>query len=140
MRFERKIDTYLFGRPIAFPHVFTVFEHCKNLLDGSLFLFQFLHLQALTTSTCFFDKLLECLFSELDILEAQFLADDVQVSNGVNITLDVDDFCVIKTPDDLEDGIYSSNVGQEGIAKTSTGGSTLGETGNVIDSQIGWHL
>jgi hypothetical protein len=36
-----------------------------------------------------------------------------------------------KRTDDLEDTVNSTDVGQEVVSETSTGGSTLGETGNV---------
>jgi hypothetical protein len=79
-------------------------------------------LQTLTTHAGLLLLVLESLFSELDILESELLADDVKITGGVHVTLNVNDLGVIEATDDLEDSIDSANVGQESVSKTGTGG------------------
>lgn len=109
----------------------------QDLLHGRLLLTELLHLQGLTTTAGLLLQVLERLLSELDILDAQLLADDVQITLGVDITLDVDDLGVIEATDDLEDGIDGTDVRQEGVTETGTGGGTTGQTGDIIDRQVG---
>ena len=66
------------------------------------------------------------LFHPLDVLETEFCLDDLHVACGVDLALDVDDFCVIEGAYDLEDAVYSAYMGEEGVTETSTGGGTLG--------------
>lgn len=43
----------------------------------------------------------------------------------------MDDLCVVECSDNLEDTVDGSDVGEEGVAETGSGGRTGGETGNV---------
>lgn len=112
----------------------------QDLGHGGLLLTQLLHLQALTTTTGLLVQVLEGLFDELNILDAQLLVDDGQITDGVDIALDVDDLGIVETTNDLEDGIDGANVRQEGVTETGTGGGTAGQTGDIIDGQVGGHL
>jgi len=69
--------TYLLGSPVPFTYVLAILEHSENLFNSRLLLLELLHFQALAASPCLFDKFLERLFDELNILEAQLLGDDV---------------------------------------------------------------
>lgn len=109
----------------------------QDLLNGRLLLTELLHLQGLATTTSLLLQVVESLLGELDILDAQLLADDVQITLGVDITLDVDDLGVVEATDDLEDGIDGTDVRQEGVTETGTGGGTTGQTGDIIDRQVG---
>jgi hypothetical protein len=91
----------------------------------------------LTTPSGFLDELLVRLLNELNVFDAQFLADDVEVTDWVNVALNVDNLGVVKTSHDLENGIDSSDVRQEGISETSAGGSASRQASDVIDSQVG---
>lgn len=51
----------------------------------------------------------------------------------------MDDLCIVEASDDLEKGIDGANVGQESIAKTSTGGSTTGQTSDIVNGKVGWY-
>lgn len=82
---------------------------------------------------------LECLFNKLDILQSQLFADNVEISCGVDVTLNVNNLGIVKATYDLEDGIDSANMRQEGVSKTSTRRGTTGETGNIVDGQVGGH-
>src|SRR4051794_38822216 len=64
---EKKVPsiTYLFWRPVPFSDVLTSLEHLQNLLYCSLLFLEFLHFQALTTSSCLLDELLKSLFHKL---------------------------------------------------------------------------
>lgn len=102
--------TYLFGAPVALSDVLASFEHLKDLLHGGKFLLQLLHFQALSTPPGILNKLFMRLLDELDILDPEFLADDVQITDRVDIALHVDDLGVVETSHDLEDGIDGANV------------------------------
>jgi hypothetical protein len=132
--------TYFLGSPDTLADVLAVLQHRKDLLHGGLFLFQLLHLQALTTAPGLLDELRELLLDELNILETQLLGDDVQVTDRIDVALDVDNLGIVEAPDDLEDGIDGADVRQEGVAETSTSGCTARQTSNVVDRQIGRHL
>jgi hypothetical protein len=137
---EKEKKTYLLGSPVTLADVVSIFQELKHLGDSGLLLFQLLHLKRLSTAPCLLVQVLECLFNKLDILDPQLLADDVQITDGIDITLDVDDLSVIEASDDLEDGIHSTNVGKESISQTSTSRGTTGQTGNIIHGQVGGNL
>jgi hypothetical protein len=120
--------------------VLACLQELENLGCGGLVLSQLLHLQRLSTTSRLLLQILERLLDEFDILNPQLLADDSQVTDGVNVTLDVNDLSIVETSNDLENGVDSTNMGQEGVTKTSTSGGTAGQTGNIIDGQIGRNL
>ena len=128
--------TYLFWRPVALSDISAVIQESKDLLDASLFLEKFLHLETLATSPCELLDGLKTLLCELNILDAQLLADDGQISDWINISLYVNDFGIVETSYDLEDSIDGTNVGQESISKTSTRRSTSCQTSNIINSEM----
>jgi hypothetical protein len=132
--------TYLFGSPVTLADVVSIFQELKHLGDGGLLLTQLLHLKRLSAALCLLAQALECLLNKLDILDPQLLADDGQITNGIDITLDVDDLSIVEAPDDLEDGIDSTNVGKESISQTSTSRGTAGQTGDIIHGQVGGNL
>ena len=135
----RALCTYLLGAPVALADVLAVFQHGKDLLDGGLLLLELLHLKRLATTSCLLDKVLEGLLGELDILQAELLADDVQVTDWVDVTLNVNDLGIIEATHNLEDGVDSADVRQEGVTKTSTSRGTARQTGNIVDGQVGGH-
>ena len=59
----------------------------------------------------------QMLLDPFDILQPKLGLDDLHISQRVDITLDVDDFIVIESTDDLEDTIDGTDVGQELIAQ-----------------------
>lgn len=134
---RKKSFSYLLGAPVALADILAIVEPGKNLLKRSLILDGLLLLQTLTTHTGFLLLVLESLFSELDILESELLADDVKITGGVHVTLNVNDLGVIEATNNLEDGIDSANVRQKRVSKTSASGRTASETGNIVYGQIG---
>ncbi|CRK18840.1 hypothetical protein BN1708_003185 [Verticillium longisporum] len=108
-----------------------------DLLDGVLLGNHLLHLETLAARASLLLLGLEGLLDELDIFQSELLADDVQITRGVDVTLDVNNLSIVEGAHHLEDGIDGTNVGQEGVAETSTGRGTAGQTGNVIDGQVG---
>ena len=50
------------------------------------------------------------LLNPFDILQPKLGLDDLHISQRVDITLDVDDFIVIESTDDLEDTIDGTDV------------------------------
>ena len=91
----------------------------------------------MTTHTGLLLLVLKGLLDKFNVLQAELLADNVQISRGVDITLDVDNLGIVKASHNLEDGIDGANVRQERVAETSTGGRTTGQTGDVVDCQVG---
>lgn len=108
----------------------------NDLLDSGLLHEEVLHLERLTTATGLLLVVFERLLGKLDVLDAKLLADDFQITDGVDITLDVNDLSVVEATNDLEDGIDSTNVRQEGVTETSTSGSTTGQTSDVVDREV----
>ena len=117
-------------------HVLAGLEVLNDLLDSGLLHEKVLHLEGLATTTGLLLVVLEGLLGELDVLDAELIADDLQITDGVDITLDVDDLGIVKATDDLEDGVDGANVGQEGVAETSASRGTAGQTGDVVDGQV----
>ena len=72
---------------------------------------------------------------KFNILLQQFLADDVHITARVNTTFDVSDVLAVETTENVENGIDSTDVRQEGVSKTTAFGSTLDKTGNIGDLQ-----
>lgn len=133
-------QTYLLGAPVVLAHVLARLEVLNDLLDGRLLFLELLHLKRLTTTPSLLLVVLERLLRELKILDAQLLVDDLQVTDGVDITLDVDNLGIVEATNDLEDGVDGANVRQERVTETGTGGSTAGQTGNVVDRKVGRDL
>jgi len=126
-------ETYLFWTPSTLSNVLAVFQPRKNFVDGSLFLFQFLHLQTLTTSASLLGQCFLRLLDELDVFYPQLFWDNVQVSCGVNVAFDVCDLGIVETSHNLEDSIDCSDVWQESITKTSTRWSASRQTSDIVD-------
>lgn len=138
-RTKKKKIAYLLGRPVVLAHVLTLLEPREDLLNRRLLRLPLLHLQRLAALAGLLLLVLERLLDKLNILEPQLLADDVQVAGRVDVTFDVDDLGIVKTPHHLEDGIDGANVRQEGVAETRASGGTAGQTGNVVDCEVGRH-
>ena len=117
-------------------HILAGLEVLNDLLDSGLLHEKVLHLKGLATTTGLLLVVLERLLGELNVLDAKLLTDDLQITDGVDITLDVDDLGIVEATDDLEDGIDGANVRQEGVTETSTSGGTTGQTSNVVDSEV----
>jgi hypothetical protein len=56
-----------------------------------------------------------------DIFKTQLVLDDFHVTYGINVTLDVNDFCVVEGANDLKDAVDSPYVRQKRVSKPSTG-------------------
>jgi len=121
---------------VVLAHVLAGLEVLNDLLDSGLLHEKVLHLKRLATTTGLLLVVLEGLLGELDVLDAKLLADDLEITDRVDITLDVDDLGIVKATDDLEDGVDGANVGQERVTETSTGGGATGQTGDIVDGQV----
>ena len=137
---KQSSQTYLLGGPDALADILAVLEPGQNLLNRGLLFPGLLLLKTLTALAGDLLLGLESLLDKLDILEAQLLADDVEITRRVHVTLDVDDLGIIEAADDLEDGIDGADVRQEGVAQTGTSRGTTGQAGDVVDSQVGRDL
>ena len=60
-----------------------------------------------------------------NVLQPEFCGNDFDISDRVDVAFYVDDFGVIEGAHHLEDTIDGSDVGQEGVSKTSTCGGAL---------------
>ena len=92
------------------PHIFAGLEQFQDLLDCRLLLFQLLHLETLTSSPRLLADVLMCLFNKFNVLDSKFFTDDVQIPNRVDVTLNVNDLCIVETPHYLKDGVDGANV------------------------------
>lgn len=132
--------TYLLRIPVTLADILARLEPLEDLGSGSLLLLELLHLKRLATAASLLAQSLKSLLNKLDILDTQFFADDGQIPDRINITLNVDNLRIVKAAHDLEDGIDGTNVRQERVTETGTGRSTTGQTGDIVDSQVGRHL
>lgn len=137
---QKRIEAYLFGSPVTLADVVSIFQELKHFGNGGLLLTQLLHLKRLSAAPCLLAQALECLLDKLDILDPQLLADDGQITDGIDITFDMDNLSIVEASDDLEDGIDSTDVGKESISQTSTSRGTSGQTGDIIHGQVGGNL
>ena len=87
-----------------------ILEMLQHLLHNGLLFLQLLHFQRLTAASGQLDKVLVRLLDEFNVLDAELVGDNLQVTDRVYVTLDVDDLCVVETSDDLEDGIDGADV------------------------------
>lgn len=133
---KKVIRTYLLGGPVVLANVLAGLDVLDDLLDGGLLFLELLHLKGLTTTPGLLLVVFERLLGKLKILDAQLLVDNLQITDGVDVTLDVDDLSIVEATDDLEDSVDGANVGQEGVAQTGASGSTTGQTSNVVDGQV----
>lgn len=133
---RRKEITYLLRAPITLTDVLARLEPLEQLGSGSLFLLELLHLKRLAATASLLAQGLESLLNELDILDPQLLADNSQIPNGIDITLNVDNLSIIEATHHLEDGVDGTDVGQESVTQTGTSGGTTGQTGDIIDGQV----
>ena len=51
--------------------------------------------------------------------------DDFHVADGIDVSLDVDDFCVVESTNDLEDAVDGTYVREERVSETCTSRSAL---------------
>lgn len=112
----------------------------EDLLNSSLLFLQLLHLQRLTTSSRLLNQDLVFLLNELNVLYPELFADDLQVADGVDVTLDVNDLGIVETSYDLEDGIDGANMRKESVAETGTSRGTACQTSDIVDGKVGGHL
>jgi hypothetical protein len=113
---------HLFGTPVSLPHILAVFQQLQDLVDGGFLFFQLLHLETLATSSRLFGQVLFSLLHKLNVFQPQLFRNNVQVPGRVDISLNVDNFRIVETSYNLEDGIDGSDVRQKGIAQASTRG------------------
>lgn len=123
----------LLWRPITMTHILALLQHRNNLLNRRLLLLQLLNLQALPPLPRQLLNRLQRLLRKFNILDAQLLGDDVQISSWVDVALNVDDLGVVEAADDLENGIDGADVRQEGVAESLALGRAAGEAGDVVD-------
>ena len=110
----------------------------ENLLDSGQFLLLGLVGQADGSGAAHrLLHLLVVLLHPLDILQTEFILDDGHVTRGVDISFNVDDIGVVECSNHLENTVDCTDVRQEGVSETGTGGCTSGKTGDINTGQIG---
>ena len=118
-------------------NILALIQPPQDLLHRRLLLLQLLHLQTLAPAPGLLLQILERLLHELDILDPQFLADDVEIPDRIHVPLDVDNLRIIETSHDLEDRIHGPDMTQKRIAQARPRGSPASQAGNVVDGQVG---
>lgn len=134
------MQTYLFGGPVALADILAILEPGQNLLNNGLLFPRLLLLKTLAALAGLLLLVLERLLDELDVLQSQLLTDDIEITDGVDITLNVNNLSIVEATNDLEDSIDGANVRQEGVTKTSTGRGATGQAGNVVNCKVGGDL
>lgn len=116
------MNTDLFASPVMLAHILVILgEDVVNLLDGCDLLLPCLVCERIAAKRAAgLLEAFEVLLDPLDVLEAELGGDDVHVAAGVDVALDVDDLCVVKCTDDLEDAVDGTDMGEEGVAETCT--------------------
>jgi hypothetical protein len=107
---KKNFSTYLFGVPVTLADVIASLQELKDLGSSSLLFLELLHLQRLSTTTSLLAENLESLLNKLDILNAELLVDDGQITARIDVTLNVDNLGIIEAANHLEDGIDSADV------------------------------
>lgn len=87
-----------------------IFEVLEDFAHNGLLLFELLHFQRLATTSGKLAKSLLGLLDEFDILDTQLIGDNLQITDGVDISLNVDNLGIVEASDNLEDGIDGANV------------------------------
>jgi len=130
---------YLFASPFVLANILVLL--CEDLVDlfddGDFFFFGLVGEGGGTERATSLFQVVEGLFNPLDILETELCLDDFHVAAGVDVALDVDDLCVIKGADDLEDTVDGTDVGEESVSKTSASGGTGGEPSDIDAGEVG---
>lgn len=129
--------SYLLGTPGTLAHVLAVLQPGQDLLYRGLLFPGLLLLETLTALAGLLLLRLEGLLDELNVLEPELLGNDVEITGGVDISLNVDDLGIVKTTDDLEDGVDGTDMRQEGVAEASASGRATGQACDIIDGQVG---
>jgi len=132
--------SYLLGTPVTLAHILAVLQPGQDLLYRFLLLPGLLLLKTLAALAGLLLLHLERLFDELDVLEPELFGNDVEVTGGVDISLNVDDLGIVEAADDLKDGIDGTDMRQESVAQTSASGRATGQTCDIVDGQVGWNL
>jgi len=104
-------------------------KHGLALVKGLFLLLVGLLVHASNDSVKFGDSFLE----GLEILLKELVCDDVQISDGVNITLVVHDLFVVEGTNNMVDAINSLDVGKESVSETLTFTGAGDETSNIED-------
>lgn len=107
---KTEMRAYLLGGPVALSDVFAVLQPLQDLLDRGLLFSRLLLLKTLTTLAGLLLLQLESLLHKLDILQSQLLGNDIQITSGVDVSLNVDDLSIVKASDDLENRIDGTDV------------------------------
>ena len=132
--------TYFLRPPVLFPYILAVFKPCQNLLDGGFLFLQLFHLQALAAPSSLLVQILQRFLNKFDVFDTKLITDDVEITDRVYITFDMNDLCIVKAADHLKDGIDGTDMRQKCITKASSGRCSSGQACNIIDCEIGWNL
>ncbi|KAH3666022.1 hypothetical protein OGAPHI_004211 [Ogataea philodendri] len=133
-------DLDFFTCPGLVGNSLAILEKLDDSLDQNSLLFLLLNLQRLTTSLGDFVDTFQVTLGKINILESQLVGNNLQISGRVNISLNVDDVCVIETSNHLVNGINSTDIGQESVTKTFSSSSTFSQTSNIVDGDVSWNF
>ena len=116
------MDTHLFANPVNLTRILVVLgQRVVDLLHGrDLLLARLIGEGIASKGAAGLLQAFKVLFDPLNVLETELGGDDVHVAAGVNVTLDVNDFCIVEGANDLEDTIDGADVREEGVSETST--------------------
>jgi len=134
---EQAVEVFdILGLPFTVSDPLALFEHFLNSNEEFGFFLGVLIVGSLDLGS----KVIDSLLALLKILLNQFVADNFEISDGVDITFSVSDFFTFKGSENLEYTIDTLNVGKESISQTSTFVSTRDQTGNIDNVQDSGNL
>jgi len=134
---EQAVEVFnIFGLPVTSSDPLALFEHFLDLHEKISFFLGVFIVESLDLGR----KIVDSLVALLKILLDQFVADNFEISDGVDITFSVSDFLTFEASDNVEYTIDTLNVGKESISQTSTFVSTRDQTGNIDNIQDSGNL
>ena len=87
-----------------------------------------------------FFHVVDWFFAAFNVFQAEFVIDDLDVSDWVDFAFDVGDVVVLEHPEHVEDRVAPRNVRQERVAQTLALIRSLHQAGDVDHVQIGRNL
>ena len=70
-----------------------------------------------------------------NILLQQLLANNVHITARIHVSLHMSNILAVKAAEHMENGIHSTNMGEESISQTSSLRSTLNQSSNICNLQ-----
>jgi hypothetical protein len=128
---DERYTAYLLRVPLTKSNILSGFEQSQHLL-ACIEIELFGAIDALHNLF----KTIDLGTDSLNVLQTQFLRNDLHVTNWIHSTLDVRDICILEHARHMEDTVDGTDVREEGIAQTLSLVSSSNQTSNIGDAQV----